>query len=134
MLASKTDLMSSGGSSLTHFCCPCHDLPLRSCCMQLTDVWQSAAEALRSKLLKALGPEQCTELHIIGRSRKQKIMLAADHVTETMEVDGRTYEYMQVGSAASGLSWPVFPVVLLTAQVCKLNAVSRPHFLRLFLG
>lgn len=68
---------------------------------QLTDVWQSAAEALRSKLLKALGPEQCTELHIIGRSRKQKIMLAADHVTETMEVEGRTYEYMQVANCFS---------------------------------
>lgn len=69
------------------------------CCflhVQLDDVWQAAASALRSRLLKALGPEACSELHIIGRSRKQKVMLDAEHVTERMEVAGRTYEYMQV--------------------------------------
>lgn len=64
--------------------------------MQLDDVWQAAASALRSRLLKALGPEACSELHIVGRSRKQKVMLDAEHVTERMEVAGRTYEYMQV--------------------------------------
>jgi hypothetical protein len=69
---------------------PC--LPL----LQLDDVWQSAASAMRAKLLKALGPEQCSELHIIGRSRKQKVMLDTEHVLERMEVAGKTYEYMQV--------------------------------------
>jgi tRNA (uracil-5-)-methyltransferase len=64
---------------------------------QLDDVWRSAAAALRAKLLKALGPEQCSVLHIIGRSRKQKVMLDAEHVIEQMAVAGRTYEYMQVG-------------------------------------
>lgn len=59
-------------------------------------MWQSAASALRAKLLKALGPEQCSELHIVGRSRKQKVMLDVEHVTERMEVAGKTYEYMQV--------------------------------------
>lgn len=66
-------------------------------CLQLDDVWQSAATVLRTKLLKALGPEACSVLHIIGRSRKQKILLDAEHVTETMEVAGRSFEYMQVG-------------------------------------
>lgn len=63
----------------------------------LDDVWQEAARGLRARLLKALGPQQCTELHVIGRSRKQKLCLDADHITEQMEVAGRTYEYMQVG-------------------------------------
>jgi tRNA (uracil-5-)-methyltransferase len=62
----------------------------------LDDVWQEAARALRSRLLKALGPEVCSELHIVGRSRKQKVCIDADHVFERMEVAGRTYEYMQV--------------------------------------
>lgn len=66
--------------------------------LQLDDVWQSAASVMRAKLLKALGPEQCSELHIIGRSRKQKVMLDAEHVLERMEVAGKTYEYMQVRS------------------------------------
>lgn len=64
--------------------------------MQLDDGWQTAARALRAKLLQELGPEGCSELHIIGRSRKQKVLLDAEHVTERMEVAGRTYEYMQV--------------------------------------
>jgi tRNA (uracil-5-)-methyltransferase len=70
--------------------------------VQLDDVWQSAASALRAKLLKALGPEQCSELHIVGRSRKQKVMLDAEHVTERMEVAGKTYEYMQVSAVTVG--------------------------------
>lgn len=53
---------------------------------------------MRAKLLKALGPEQCSELHIIGRSRKQKVMLDAEHVLERMEAAGKTYEYMQVST------------------------------------
>jgi hypothetical protein len=65
-------------------------------------VWQSAASALRAKLLKALGPEQCSELHIVGRSRKQKVMLDAEHLTECMEVAGRTYDYMQVSPGRQG--------------------------------
>jgi tRNA (uracil-5-)-methyltransferase len=62
----------------------------------LDDVWQEAARALRARLLKALGPEVCSELHIVGRSRKQKVCIDADHVFERMEVAGRSYQYMQV--------------------------------------
>ncbi|WIA33205.1 hypothetical protein OEZ86_006351 [Tetradesmus obliquus] len=67
----------------------------------LDDVWQEAAHALRSRLLKALGPEACSQLHIVGRSRKQKLCVDADHVFERMEVAGRSYEYMQVEGAFS---------------------------------
>lgn len=63
---------------------------------------------MRTRLLKALGPEACAELHIVGRSRKQKIMLDAEHVTERMEVAGRSYEYMQVRRVLSGfVEWVV---------------------------
>lgn len=35
-------------------------------------------------------------VHIIGRSRKQKIVLTQDYVTEALEVTGRTYRYRQI--------------------------------------
>ncbi|KAF6260658.1 hypothetical protein COO60DRAFT_1269318 [Scenedesmus sp. NREL 46B-D3] len=83
---------------------------------QLDDVWREAARALRSRLLKALGPGACSELHIVGRSRKQKVCIDADHVFERMEVAGRSFEYMQVeggfsqpngGVCQHMLSWAV---------------------------
>lgn len=102
-------------------CCACvfraYPFPVAfdRCCrrmMQLDDVWQAAASALRSRLLKALGPEVCSELHIIGRSRKQKVMLDAEHVTEVMQVAGRTYEYMQVRLAVAAAAAGNFACVL----------------------
>lgn len=61
----------------------------------LDDTWQEAATKLRADLTKALGAS-CRQLHIIGRSRKQKICLDADYVTDVMEVEGRQYQYRQV--------------------------------------
>ena len=49
--------------------------------------WLQAAQALK----KTLGIT-----HIIGRARKQKILLDADFVTEQLQVDGKVYRYQQV--------------------------------------
>lgn len=38
-------------------------------------------------------------LHVIGRSRKQKIVLGADYVTEQMTVAGRVLQYRQARAA-----------------------------------
>lgn len=35
-------------------------------------------------------------IHIIGRSRKQKIVLSQDYVTETLCIDGRDYRYVHI--------------------------------------
>ena len=48
--------------------------------------WETAARALAAQL----------GVHIIGRSRKQKIVLTQDYVTEALEVTGRTYRYRQI--------------------------------------
>jgi len=48
--------------------------------------WQAEAEALGSKLNCAM----------IGRSRKQKLVLSNDYVMETLEVGGIKYDYQQV--------------------------------------
>jgi tRNA (uracil-5-)-methyltransferase len=53
---------------------------------KLDDEWQSAAEALQQRIGVA----------IIGRSRKQKIILERDYVLERLHVDHKVYQYQQV--------------------------------------
>ncbi len=52
----------------------------------LDDIWAAEAVAL-TKTLTA---------DIIGRSRKQKVVLNKDYVTETLNVAGRDYHYQQI--------------------------------------
>lgn len=51
----------------------------------LDDTWEKAAIALQEKL----------DIQIIGRSRKQKIVLSQDFVTESFSVANLTYQYRQ---------------------------------------
>ena len=53
---------------------------------KLEEDWESEARAL----MDTLG------FPIIGRSRKQKLVLERDYVTEQLEVDGKTYSYRQI--------------------------------------
>ncbi len=53
---------------------------------QLNDEWIAAARPLREKF----------NVEIIGRARKQKILLDRDFVTEELSVKGRTWRYNQV--------------------------------------
>lgn len=48
--------------------------------------WETAARALKTQL----------GVDIIGRSRKQKILLDRDHVIENLKVNGKTFSYQQV--------------------------------------
>ncbi|NGO88407.1 MAG: tRNA (uridine(54)-C5)-methyltransferase TrmA [Halomonas sp.] len=52
----------------------------------LDDAWEEQARALEAEL----------GIMIIGRSRKQHLVLSRDHVWERLEVDGRTLHYQQV--------------------------------------
>ncbi|EAW29938.1 tRNA (uracil-5-)-methyltransferase [marine gamma proteobacterium HTCC2143] len=52
----------------------------------LNDDWRRLAEILQQKL----------DTRIIGRSKKQRMVLSQDCVTETLTVDGRQYLYQQV--------------------------------------
>lgn len=52
----------------------------------LDDAWEEQARALEAEL----------GIMIIGRSRKQRLVLSRDHVWERLEVDGRTLHYQQV--------------------------------------
>ncbi|MGJ8514452.1 tRNA (uridine(54)-C5)-methyltransferase TrmA [Carnimonas bestiolae] len=70
----------------------------------LDDEWEREARAL----------EQQLGIAIIGRSRKQRLVLTRDYVTERLHVDGTTFAYQQVENsftqpnaaiAATMLSW-----------------------------
>jgi tRNA (uracil-5-)-methyltransferase len=52
----------------------------------LDDVWEAEARAL----------EQSLGIMIIGRSRKQRLVLTRDHVWEHLHVDGKAFAYQQV--------------------------------------
>jgi tRNA (uracil-5-)-methyltransferase len=52
----------------------------------LDEEWQSKARELE----RALG------IYVIGRSRKQKIVLSQDYVTETLHIQGREYRYIHI--------------------------------------
>jgi len=52
----------------------------------LNEAWESAANTLKD----ALG------IHIIGRSRKQKVLIDQDFVEETLNVNGTAFHYQQI--------------------------------------
>lgn len=53
---------------------------------RLEEEWTAAAEALQAQL----------GFPIIGRSRKQKLVLERDYVIETLNIDGKDYHYKQI--------------------------------------
>ncbi|MGQ4277071.1 tRNA (uridine(54)-C5)-methyltransferase TrmA [Pseudidiomarina sp. E22-M8] len=57
---------------------------------QLDEEWEQAAKQLRTAL-QALGT-----IHLIGRSRKQKINLQQNWVVEELEIAGRNYKFQQI--------------------------------------
>ncbi len=52
----------------------------------LDEQWQAMAKSIASKL----------GIHIIGRSRKQKLILSQDYVTETLHVGEQEYRYVHI--------------------------------------
>lgn len=56
---------------------------------KLDDDWQRVATALAAEL----------GIQLVGRSRKQKVVLERDYVTETLPVAGRDYHYRQYEQA-----------------------------------
>lgn len=87
---------------------------------KLDESWTADATRFRDELKAVLG-DRVRAFHVIGRSRKQKICLDADHVVEVYDVKGRgELSYVQVegafsqpnsGTCAHMLSWAVSATV-----------------------
>lgn len=78
---------------------------------RLDEEWEASAEALKTHLNSKLGPEQglSSKLDLIGRSRKQKVVMDRDFVIEELEAAGKVFKYQQV---ETGFTQP-------NGQVCQ---------------
>lgn len=88
--------------------------------------WHAEAAALRAELAK----EQPFDL--IGRARKQKILLDKDHLTEQLNVQGRILSYQQVENSFSQPNGVVNQHML--AWACDVAAELTGDLLELYCG
>ncbi|GGO75133.1 tRNA (uridine(54)-C5)-methyltransferase TrmA [Bowmanella pacifica] len=56
----------------------------------LDEEWQQEAQKLRTILRNKY------QLDIVGRARKQMVLLERDHVIEALDINGRTYQFKQI--------------------------------------
>jgi len=89
---------------------------------QLDELWQVEAKQLQSDLT----------IKVIGRSRKQKVVLDKDYVTETLTVDNRQYSYQQVESGFTQPNAKVNCKMLSWASSCLSN--SQGDLVELYCG
>ena len=89
---------------------------------QLDEQWQRVATELQSAL----------NIKIIGRSRKQKVVLSDDFVTERVLVNNREYSYQQVEASFTQPNAEVNQKMLTWASDCL--AESRGDLVELYCG
>ena len=89
---------------------------------QLDEQWQRVATELQSAL----------NIKIIGRSRKQKVVLSDDFVTEKLRVNNREYSYQQVEASFTQPNAEVNQKMLTWASDCL--AESRGDLVELYCG
>ena len=77
---------------------------------QLDDVWQAQAQQLKTTL-STIAP-----VDIIGRARKQKVILDKDFITEKLNVGNNSYIYQQVENSFTQPNAKVNEKMLLWAQ------------------
>lgn len=85
---------------------------------QLDDAWEIEAEQLISKL-SSIAP-----INIIGRARKQKIVLHKDYLMEKLIVGDKSYTYHQVENSFTQPNASVNEKMLLWAQQATLNSTG----------
>ena len=82
----------------------------------LEDNWQVEAEKLKAHL-STIAP-----VDIIGRAKKQKIIVGKDYVMESLQVGGKTFVYQQVENSFTQPNAGVNEQMLLWAQQATKNA------------
>lgn len=85
--------------------------------------WLDAATAIKTKLPIS---------HIIGRARKQKILLDQDYVIEQLEVDGKTFSYQQIENSFTQPNARMAQDMLHWAR--KVSADAKGDLIELYCG
>ncbi len=83
----------------------------------LDDSWEEAAKQLK----KTLSPIAIAPINLIGRAKKQKMIVDKDYVMETLRVGKNTYIYQQVENSFTQPNAVVNQKMLLWAQQASEN-------------
>ncbi|WP_160153580.1 tRNA (uridine(54)-C5)-methyltransferase TrmA [Microbulbifer sp. ALW1] len=78
----------------------------------LGEEWENEARTLQEKL----------GVPILGRSRKQKLVLDRDYVIEKLEIDGKSYQYKQVEGSFTQPNGDICRSMIQWAKSCCENA------------
>ncbi|MFD1216563.1 MULTISPECIES: tRNA (uridine(54)-C5)-methyltransferase TrmA [Microbulbifer] len=89
----------------------------------LDETWEAEARALQTQL----------GVPILGRSRKQKLVLERDYVIEKLDIDGRTYEYKQVEGSFTQPNGEICRSMIRWARSCCEETQDR-DLLELYCG
>ena len=90
---------------------------------KLDDTWSHEAKALESEL----------ECKVMGRSRKQKVILSDEFVTEMLDIDGKTVTYVQYESGFMQPN-PVVNVKMIEWAIKQAKTVGYGDFLESYCG
>lgn len=93
---------------------------------QLDEAWELAANKLAVDL----------DIKLMGRARKQKIVIGGDSIMETLQVAGQTYRYQQVENAFTQPNAGINEQMLAwaCAQVGDSENLAKPDLLELYCG
>jgi len=90
---------------------------------KLDDVWSAEARVLESEL----------NCKIMGRSRKQKVILSDEFVTEKLDIDGKTFIYVQYESGFTQPN-PTVNVKMIEWAIRQAKKVGYGDFLESYCG
>ena len=90
---------------------------------KLDDAWSAEAKQL----------EKALECKIMGRSRKQKVILSDEFVTEKLEIDGRTFSYVEYESGFTQPN-PTVNVKMIEWAIKQAKTVGYGDFLESYCG
>ncbi|HIP18196.1 MAG TPA: tRNA (uridine(54)-C5)-methyltransferase TrmA [Sulfurovum sp.] len=90
---------------------------------KLDDIWSAEAKLLEKEL----------DCKIMGRSRKQKVILSDEFVTEKLEVDGKVFTYVQYESGFTQPN-PTVNVKMIEWAIKQAKKVGYGDFLESYCG
>ena len=90
---------------------------------KLDDVWTEEARLLESEL----------NCKVMGRSRKQKVILSDEFVTEKLEIDGKIFTYVQYESGFTQPN-PAVNVKMIEWAITQARKVGHGDFLESYCG
>ncbi len=90
---------------------------------KLDNEWETAARQL----------ENILDISIIGRSRKQKVILSRDFVNEELTIDGQVYKYCQYDSGFTQPN-PTVNVKIIEWVISRISIDSRSDLLESYCG